>query len=162
MSLVELMVGLAIASIVAAVVMAGAAATATQVRRELAAARLAEGPRDVLAAMLADVRRDPAWSACLTTVRCPAYVGRSYGVALVANTHAWAIHDGGLRVCSKEHCELALGGVTALQVWVDAEEGGFVRRDEISHAPEGRLRRVEIRIWLTDGSRRSRSTWLGP
>jgi prepilin-type N-terminal cleavage/methylation domain-containing protein len=161
MTLVELVVGLAIAAIVAAGVMAGAAAIARQVQRDLAAARAGADTADVLEAILADVRSDPAWVAC-RVARCPAYLGRSHGTALWANGHAWAVHDGGLRICWQSHCELALRGVSAMQVFVDRRDGLRVHRVEAPSRVPGVTRRVEVRLWLADGSRRSRSASVGP
>lgn len=161
MTLVELLAGLAIGSIVAAGAVAGAAAVASRVRADLASARAYAGPADALEAMLADVRSDPAWLAC-SVPACPGKLGRSHGVALVANEHAWAVHDGGLRLCWQSHCEVALRGVSAMQVFVDRHDGGRVHRIEVPQRAAGNVRRIEIRLWLVDGTSRSRSAWTGP
>jgi hypothetical protein len=161
MSLVELLVGLAVGSIVAVGAMAAAAAGAAHVRSVLASIRTEAGPADALNAMLADVRRDPAWVACRVAA-CPGGLGRSHGIALVAGGHAWAVHDGRLRICWHSHCEVALRGVSAMQVFVDRRDGERVHRVEAPRGAAGVPRRVEIRLWLADGTRRSRSTWIAP
>lgn len=161
MTLVELAVGLAIAAMVSAGVLTGAAAVARRVRHDLALAQAASGPADALAAMLGDLRRDPRWSVCQAS-RCTHHVGDSHGVVVVANEHAWAIGPGGLRVCSPQHCEPILSSATALQVVADTTEGDRISRKEIVRRPAGVMRRLEIRLWLADGTARSRSLWLGP
>jgi hypothetical protein len=160
MTLIELVVALAIAATLSVAVVATSSAVAVQVRSRLAAVRGAVGPADVLTAMLADIRADKGWTACLPSRGCPAYVGSDHGMAIVANHHAWAIHDRGLRTCFTDRCELALGGVSALQVVVDWREGDVLRRAEATGARVRSAHRVEIRLWLTDGSMRSRSAWL--
>lgn len=161
MSLIELLVGPAVGSIVAAGAMAGAAAGAAQVRSVLASMRIEGGPAEALDAMLADVRGDPAWLACRVAA-CPGGLGRSHGIALVAGGHAWAVHNGRLRICWHSHCEVALRGVSAMQVFVDRHDGGRVHRVEAPDGAVGAPRRVEIRLWLADGTPRSRSTWIAP
>lgn len=160
MTLIELLVALTVAALVTAVVLTGSSALATQYRRSLGVIRDGMRPGDALAAILADIRRDPGWLACLPSHGCPVYVGSEHGMAIVANGHAWAIHDRGLRSCSPERCELVMAGVSALQVFVDTREGEVLRRAEASHAAARRAHRVEIRLWLADGSMRSRSAWV--
>ncbi|UPG96273.1 type II secretion system protein [Luteibacter aegosomatissinici] len=160
MTLIELVVALAIAAMVSAVVATGSSALASQLRRHLAMVRHSDGPGDALAGILADIRSDPDWTACLPAYGCPAYVGSSHGMAVVANGHAWAIHDRGLRTCFRDRCELALAGVSSLQVVVDTHDGAGIRRAEARPESTRGAHRIEIRLWLAEGGLRSRSAWL--
>ncbi|MGN6479611.1 hypothetical protein [Luteibacter sp.] len=160
-TLIELAMGLAIAAVVSAAVLTGAAAVARGVRHHLASAQAASRPADALEAMLADVQADPRWSVCQAS-RCSRYVGESHGVVVVTRERAWAIGSGGLRVCSGEHCERVLASATALQVIADTAEGDRITRGEIIRRPEGAVRRLELRLWLADGRPRSRSLWMAP
>jgi prepilin-type N-terminal cleavage/methylation domain-containing protein len=162
MTLVELIVGLAVASTVAAVVLVGSAAIATQVRRGFASSEAAATADAVLAAMLADVRRDRGWSTCLPARGCPVYVGGAYGMALVVGQQrAWTIQDG-LRLCAGKHCERVFEDATALQVLVDIEVDDGIRRDEARRGDASRARLVELRLSLRDGTSRSRWAWIPP
>ncbi|WP_170207548.1 prepilin-type N-terminal cleavage/methylation domain-containing protein [Luteibacter pinisoli] len=162
MTLVELVVGLAVASTVAAVVLVGSAAVATQVRRGFASSGATESADAALAAMLADVRRDGEWSTCLPARGCPVYVGGAYGMALVVGRQrAWTIQDG-LRLCAGRHCERVFEGATALQVLVDTDVDGGIRHDEARRGDASRARLVELRLSLRDGTSRSRWAWIPP
>ncbi|UPG91955.1 hypothetical protein L2Y96_09365 [Luteibacter aegosomaticola] len=166
MTLVELVVGLALAAIVAAGAVTGATAVTLHVRRDIAAAREAAGPGDVLDAMVGDVLADRSpgkgWSVCRVERGCAAHVGQGHGVALLAHGHAWVMGAGGLRVCGAAHCELVLPGASALQVWVDRHDGERIRRVEGFHPVAGAIRHVELQLWLADGTSRSRSAWVAP
>jgi hypothetical protein len=166
MTLIELVVGLALAAIVAAGAVTGATAVALRVRRDVAAAREVAGPGEILNAMLGDLLADrsrgAAWSVCRVERACKAHVGQGHGVALLANGHAWVMGEGGLRVCSVAHCELVLPGVSSLQVWVDRKEGEYTHRVEAFRPVAGVVQRVEVALWLADGSRRSHSAWVAP
>lgn len=161
-SLVELLVALAVASVVAAVVLVASAGLARQARHVLASARTVAKPADALAAMLADLRGDRSWSLCRAPSECAAYVGQGHGTALVANDHAWVLYDDGLRVCSKHRCDGVLASATALQVFASTVHGDSIRRVERVSGSAGRVRLVEVRLWLNDGSQRSRLAWLPP
>jgi prepilin-type N-terminal cleavage/methylation domain-containing protein len=160
-TLVELLVALAIASIVAAVVLTGCVAASVHVRRAVAM-QAGVATDDALVAMLSAVRHDPSWAACRAG-RCGAHTGEGHGVALVAGGHAWVVGDG-LLFCTARRCEVVAAEAVALQVLVEhvANDAGPAGRGEHRGRAPPRPALVEVVLWLRDGSQRSRLAWLPP
>ncbi|KJV34648.1 type II secretion system protein [Luteibacter yeojuensis] len=160
-TLVELLVTLAVASIIAAVVLTACAAASLHVRR-VAATQAGTAVDDAMVAMLAAMRRDTAWSACRAG-RCAVHTGEGHGVALVAGGRTWVVGRG-LMLCTAKRCEVIASEATALQLVVEAGGHGGrpgQRTEHIGPAP-ARPVLVELVLWLRDGSRRSRLAWLPP
>ncbi|QWT21825.1 hypothetical protein KPL74_07410 [Bacillus sp. NP157] len=149
MSLVELLVGLALASIVAAIVMTGSVAVATHVRMGLAQARTAERLADAFAAIEADVRgRRDAWR-CLFAWRCHPRLLPA-GVEPVR----WTV-DNGLRRCRLQ-CEVVLDGIVGLDVLADVADADGVRRRRVDEGVPSDARLIEVRLRTRTGRLHSR------
>ena len=164
-TLVELLVGGAVASIV------GAIALAVLCRAGLVAARWRiEVRRDdaawlALAAIARDLRVAPEWRDCRDSWTCPRAARRASN-ALVAGDVAW-FADGALRRCQRRepksenawNCARFLDGISTAAFTVDLRQGGG---RETRHEPAKRdgntADTIDVTLWTYDSKSYSRTT----
>ncbi|WP_285401482.1 prepilin-type N-terminal cleavage/methylation domain-containing protein [Luteibacter sp. ME-Dv--P-043b] len=156
-SLVELLVSLAVAGMVAAVVATGAGAAGMASRRHLDRVQREDAARMALAVLAEDLANSSRWLACTEARDCDVTVRhrpyRSY--LLHTDVADWLVGDG-LRRCVKQ-CESLLEGIVRLDVVADLPDAaGQVRRLPFQERHRDTARLLEVGVVLADGTRFSR------
>lgn len=153
-SLVELSVGLCIASIVAVMATMSLAAAGIALQRHLIASRDEDRAWLALAAIVRDLQLADEWHMCTEARDCPKKaMAREYDMpALLAGNVAWLVADE-LRRCDNV-CQTYVDGVASLEVIADipAHEGLTDRRPLLQWHGD-RARALEITVTLRDRRR---------
>lgn len=155
--LVELLVSLAVAGMVAAVVAAGAGAAGMASRRHLDRVQREDAARMALAVLADDLFSSKQWRACTEARDCDLTAWhrpyRSY--LLHTDVADWLVGDG-LRRCVKQ-CESLVDGIVRLEVMADLPaDPGQVRRVPFLQRHGDTARLLEVAVVLADGRRFSR------
>jgi len=156
-SLVELMVGLAVAAIVAAAATVSLVAAGAAARRHLVISRDEDGARSALAAIVRDLEAATTWRMCTEARDCPQKaIAKAYDVpVLLAGSIGWLVADE-LKRCDKI-CEKYVEGVVALDIVADLPgTDGLIERQPFKQRHEARARAIEITVTMRDGRRYSR------
>jgi prepilin-type N-terminal cleavage/methylation domain-containing protein len=156
-SLVELMVGLCVASIVAVLATTSLTAAGIALQRHLVASRTEDRAWSALAAIVRDLKRASVWQMCTEARDCPKKkIAREYAMpALVAGDVGWLVADE-LRRCDKD-CQTYVDGVMSLEVVADiAVTDRLTARQPLLQRHAGRARALEITLTMRDGRRFSR------
>ncbi|URL59921.1 type II secretion system protein [Luteibacter flocculans] len=168
MSLIELLVGLAVASLIAAgaataLSIAGMAAARHSVaRRQNDAAWLA------LAAIARDLRVAEVWTGCQGNSDCAARPAHPAASALVVSREgfangesAWRVEwmaDGDLWRCEKEQCDKYLPGVATAWFYADVLDiDCTMHRKTLTDRIRGDPLAIEIVLWMRDRRRYMRT-----
>lgn len=156
-SLVELLVSLAVAGMVAAVVATGAGAAGMAARRHLDRVQHEDAARMALAVLADDLAASSQWRACTEARDCNLTARhrpyRSY--LLHTDTADWLVGDG-LRRCVTR-CDSLVDGILRLEVTADLPaDAGKVRRVPLLQWHEDSARLLEVAVVLADGRRLSR------
>jgi hypothetical protein len=156
-SLVELTVGLCVASVVAAMAMTSLAAAGFAARRHLVNSRDEDRAWLALAAIARDLQAAAEWHVCTEARDCPqkAMSGEYRVSALVAGDIAWLV-SGQLRRCARR-CDPYVNGVSSLSVFADIPAGeGLVDRQPFQQKHGSDVSAVEIVVTMGDGRHFSR------
>jgi len=156
-SLVEMMVGLAVAAIVAAAATVSLAAAGSAVRRHLVTIRDEDRVRLALAAMVSDLEAATAWRMCTEARDCPQKtMAREYDMpVLLAGSIGWLVSDE-LRRCDTT-CQTYVQGVIHLEVIADLPgTDGLVERQPFQQKHGVGARAIEITLTMRDGRHYSR------
>ena len=118
MTLIELLAGLAVASLVAAIALASLSMAGNAIARKLAMVRADDSAWLALAAIARDLRQSPVWTGCVRTDSC----GKNSHIvsnALIAGEVRW-FADNGLWRCERDNdCDRYLDGVVAVSFIAD-------------------------------------------
>ena len=143
MSLIELIVGLGVASMVAAIALTALSMAGAAVARKLAAVRADDSAWLALAAVARDLRGSEKWDGCEGSPTCTQRPSHRAHAALLLNHATWFAEDG-LKRCPKDRrCDTYLEGITAIE---------FVARFPVA---DGRT--LEVVLWTRDGGRYART-----
>ncbi|APG05295.1 hypothetical protein BJI69_16240 [Luteibacter rhizovicinus DSM 16549] len=156
-SLVELMVGLAVASIVAAAATVSLVAAGSAARRHLVMSRDEDRARLALAAIVRDLEAAAAWHMCTEARDCPQKtMAREYNTpVLLAGSIGWLVADE-LRRCDTA-CQTYVQGVIHLEVVADLPDtDGLVERQPFQQRHGAGARAIEITLTMRDGRHYSR------
>lgn len=156
-SLVELLVSLAVAGIVAAVVATGAGAAGLASRRHLDRIQREDAARMALAVLADDLAASSQWRACTEARDCPLTTRHRPYRSYLLHTDAadWLVGDG-LRRCVTR-CDPLVDGVVRFEVTADLPAGaGKVHRGPFLQWHEDSARLLEVAVILADGTRFSR------
>lgn len=157
-TLVELLVGLAVAGIVVVVTTTALGAAGVAARRHAQAVSGEDAAWDALAVMVDDLRASSVWQAC-TEARDCAVIKRAdttYRSYVLHTARAdWLLADT-LRRCTGK-CDQFVQGVRSFDVLADIEDAaGVVSRVPFFERHGDTARAVEVSITLDDGRRFSR------
>jgi Tfp pilus assembly protein PilW len=156
-SLIELTVGLCVASIVAAMATVALSAAGIATKRHLITSRDEDRAWLALAAIARDLETAAEWHMCTEARDCPnKAMAHEYSVpALVAGDVAWLL-SGELRRCGKQ-CESYTDGVSSFLVVADVPAGeGLVDRQPFQQRHGADVNALEVVVTMRDGRRFSR------
>jgi hypothetical protein len=157
-TLVELLVGLAVAGVVVVVTSTALGAAGAAARRHAQAVSGEDAAWEALAVMVDDLRGSLVWKACTEARDCDSTsradtIYRSY--VLHTERADWLLADT-LRRCT-DRCDEFMQGVRSFEVLADiADPTGTVRRVPFYQRYGDIARAVELTITLHDGRRFSR------
>lgn len=161
-SLVELMVGLCVASLIATVATMSLAAAAVVMQRHLVASRDEDRAWLALTAMVRDLHAAGAWRMCTEARDCPEKaMAREYRMpVLLAGDVGWLV-AGELRRCDSE-CQTFVDGVAALEVIADVPTAdNLVDREPFQQRHGMHVRALELTLTMRNGRRFSRVVTRG-
>lgn len=157
MSLVELLVGLAVAGIVAAIAITSLSMVGLRVVRQRVAVRADEAVWMAQAAIAHDLRKSKHWAGCVEALGCSNHAAYEGTPALVLDGAEWLAADG-LRRCSDKRCDVYLDGIVGVEFVADIPVAeGIVRRAWFAEADDDAIA-LEVVLWTRDGQRYSRTT----
>jgi prepilin-type N-terminal cleavage/methylation domain-containing protein len=153
MTLIELLVGLAVASLVAVVVTTGLGAMGMAMQKHARMLATRDAAWMALDAMVADLRRAATWRVCSEARECDAREERrsAYRVPmLLAGDVDWLVQDG-LRRCMKQ-CDVFIEGVVAMVVSAEVERrDGTLQRTRFHQHHGTSPRTIEVALTMSDG-----------
>jgi len=155
MTLIELLVGLAVGSMVAAIALTSLSMAGNAVARKLAVVRADDSAWLALVAIARDLRQSHVWTGCVQTDSC----GKNSHIvsnALIAGGVRW-FADNGLWRCDRDNdCDKYLDGVVAVRFIADVATGDErqVRREHFS-GEEAKV--VEVILSTKTGHRYERT-----
>lgn len=156
-TLVELMVGLCVASLVALMATTSLAAAGIAVRRHLIGSRYEDSAWFALAAIARDLETGNEWRMC-TEARDCSYnsAARKYGMPmLLAGNVGWLVSDE-LRRCDKA-CDTYVEGVVSIEVIADIPaDGGLKSRLPFLQWHGNAATALEVTVTMRDRRRFSR------
>jgi prepilin-type N-terminal cleavage/methylation domain-containing protein len=158
-SLVELTVGLCVASIIATLAAMSMAAAGVAVGRHLLASRSEDKAWLALAAIVRDLENAAAWAMCTEARDCPhKQMAREYNApVLLADRIGWLAAADDLRRCDRE-CLTFVDGVASLEVVADIPAGdGLTHRQPFLQRHGSDVRALEVTLEMRDGRRFSRA-----
>lgn len=157
MTLIELLVGLAVAGMVAAIAMTSLSVLGLAVVRQRSAMRMHDAVWLAQAAIARELGGSPRWKGCVEARGCSAHMVPAGTPALVLEHTQWLVHDG-LRRCHML-CDLYLEGITGIEFIADVpRDDGNVSRKFFAEGHGDKPRALEIVLWTFDGRRHSRTT----
>lgn len=161
MTLVELLVGLAVAAIVAAVAMTGLSVMGLAVLRQRTATRMEDAAWLAHAAIARDLCASSQWKGCIEARGCTTQTVHGGTPALVLEHAEWFV-DGGLWRCEGLDCQTYLDGIAGAEFIASLRGGGGALR----HVPFAPIHgngasALEVVLWTMDGRRYSRTTDRG-
>ncbi|MET0617928.1 MAG: hypothetical protein ABWZ54_09150 [Luteibacter sp.] len=157
-TLVELLVGLAVAGMVVAVTSTALGVAGTAARRHARAVSGEDAAWEALAAMVDDLRHSSVWRACTEARDCSVTrrADTTYRTYVLHTDRAdWLLADT-LRRCT-DRCDEFMQGVRSFDVLADiADAAGVVSRVPLFQGHGDAARAVEVALTLEDGRRFSR------
>lgn len=156
-SLVELTVGLCVASFVAAAATMSLGAAGIAMKQHLVKSRIEDRAWLALAAIVRDLDATTTWRMCTEARDCPQKaMAREYAVpVLLAGDIGWLVADE-LRRCAGS-CETLVDGVAALDIVADVPvSGGLIDRQPFLQRHGSDVRAIEVTVRMHDGRRFSR------
>lgn len=161
MTLVELLVGLAVAAIVAAVAMTGLSIMGLAILRQRAATRADDATWLAHAAIARDLCASTRWKGCVEARGCTTQTAHGGMPALVLDHAEWFV-DGGLWRCEGRDCQTYLDGIAGAEFIASLrDDGGTLRQVPFAPIHGNRARALEVVLWTVDGHRYSRTTHRG-
>lgn len=160
--LVELTIGLCVASFIAATATMSLAAAGIAMRRHLVTSRDEDRAWLALAAIARDLESANEWRMCSEASDCPRKaMAREYRApALLAGSIGWLVADE-LRRCV-EDCQTYVDGVAALDVTADLPAtDGLTDRQPFLQRHGTDVRAIEVTVTMRDGRRFSRVVLRG-
>lgn len=159
-TLIELLTGLAVAAIVAAIALVSLTMAGMATARHAARIRSDDGAWMALAAIARDLDAASAWKGCIESIVCTAatsHRGAAALVVLIGKQHvAWFSENGALVRCDPT-CDRYLIGVARASFLADVPQPGTgTRRTWLAEAHEGRATAIEVRLTMTSGRSFSR------
>lgn len=157
-SLVELTVGLCVASIIAALTAMSLAAAGIAVGRHLMTGRSEDKAWFALAVIVRDLEAATTWGMCTEARDCPQKkMSLEYNVpVLLAGRIGWLV-AGDLRRCD-EDCQTYVDDVASLEVTADIPAGdGLTHRQPFLQWHGTAARALEVTLAMRDGRRFSRA-----
>lgn len=157
-SLVELTVGLCVASTIAALAAMSMAAAGIAVGRHVVTSRSEDKAWLALAAIVRDLEGATTWHMCTEARDCPQKkMSLEYNVpVLLADQIGWLVADD-LRRCD-EDCQTFVDGVESLEVTADIPAGdGLTDRQPFLQWHGSAVRALEVTLSMRDGRRFSRA-----
>jgi hypothetical protein len=157
-SLVELMVGVCVASTIAAMAAISLAAAGIAVGRHLITSRSEDRAWLALAAIVRDLEGATEWGMCTEARDCPQKkMSLEYNVpVLLAGQIGWLVADE-LRRCDKD-CQAYVDGVASVEVTADIPAGdGLTHRQPFLQRHGSAVRALEVTLTMRDGRRFSRA-----
>jgi len=156
-TLVELTVGLCVASLVALMATTSLAAAGIALQRHLVESRYEDAAWFALAAIVRDLEAAREWRMCTEARDCSKEsAAGKYGMPmLLADNIGWLVADE-LRRCD-ESCSTYVEGVTSLEVLADIPAGGgLTSRQPFVQWHANAARALEVTVTMRDGRRFSR------
>ncbi|WP_426284896.1 PulJ/GspJ family protein [Luteibacter sp. E-22] len=161
MTLVELLVGLAVAAIVAAVAMTGLSIMGLAIVRQRAATRMEDAVWLAHAAIARDLCVSTGWKGCVEARGCTTQTVHGGMPALVLDHAEWFV-DGGLWRCQGPDCQTYLDGIAGAEFIASLrDDGGTLRQVPFAPIHGKRAKALEVVLWTVDGRRYSRTTDRG-
>ncbi|WP_429197257.1 PulJ/GspJ family protein [Luteibacter sp. W1I16] len=157
MTLVELLVGLAVAAIVAAVAMTGLSIMGLAVVRQRAATRMEDAVWLAHAAIARDLCASARWKGCVEARGCTAQGVHGGMRALVLDHAEWFV-DKGLWRCEGAECGTYLDGIAGAEFIALLQDGGSLRQVPFAPIHGNTAKALEVVLWTSDGHRYSRTT----
>lgn len=153
-TLIELLVALAVASLVATVALAALSMTGSAVLRHRALTRSGDAAWLALAALANDIRGADRWEGCVGGIACanaPSHTGPAALVLVRDDVRiAWFTDDGLLR-CAPA-CERVVDDIVRAHFVADVPgDDGIVRRVPFAASHGGRATALEAQLWTRDG-----------
>ncbi|NID14304.1 pilus assembly FimT family protein [Luteibacter yeojuensis] len=162
-TLIELVVGLAVASMIATIALAFLSLAGIAASRQLVAAREEDAAWLALAAIARDLRLSATWSGCIGKPTCT--VKSAHGAASVLWLgHAIWFAEDGLKRCPRANktigqCEGYLRGIAQVEFFgYVPTPGGGVRRESLTERNGMAARAIDVVLWTSDGRRYARTT----
>ena len=158
-NLVELTVGLCVASIIATLAAMSMAAAGVAVGRHLSVSHSEDKAWLALAAIVRDLENAATWAMCTEARDCPhKEMARDYNVpVLLADRIGWLVAADDLRRCDKD-CQTYVDGVASLDVVADIPAGdGLTHRQPFLQWHGSDVRALEVTLEMRDGRRFSRA-----
>lgn len=158
MSLTELMVGLAVASLVAAIALTALSMAGIAAARQRAAAGAADLAWLALAAIARDLRESQHWEGCIDSTACTERASYRATSVLRLGHAMWFVEDGLRRCPTGKPCEKYLDGVIAIGFIADVPDGkGRIRREPFSKEHGTGIRSIEVVLSMKGGRRYARA-----
>jgi prepilin-type N-terminal cleavage/methylation domain-containing protein len=159
MSLIELLVGLAVASMVAAIALTSLSMAGIASARQLSAARTHDSAWFALTAIARDLQRSQEWNGCIDSTTCTERASRR-ATSVLRLEHAMWFVEGALNRCPTDKpCEKYLDDVVAAEFIVDVpDRKGGLRHESLAKKHGARVRAIEVVLSTSDGRRYSRVT----
>jgi len=158
-SLVELTVGLCVASITATLAAMSMAAAGIAVGRHLSASRSEDKAWLALAAIALDLENGTTWGMCTEARDCPGKdMPREFTMpVLLAGPIGWLVVAGTLRRCDRD-CQTYVDGIASLEVVADIPASdGHTHRQPFQQRHGSDVRMLEVTLQMRDGRRFSRA-----
>ncbi|SEO74895.1 hypothetical protein SAMN02800692_1894 [Luteibacter sp. UNC138MFCol5.1] len=161
-TLIELLVGLAVATLVAAIAMTSLSLAGVAAARRLATARADDAAWLALAAIARDLRSSDTWHGCVGSIACAGHEGHEGPAALVLAVDgrqvAWFTERGLMR-CELT-CETYLDGIARVAFRADVPgPNGSIRRVPLAEGHGDDALAIGVALWTTDGRRFERTVW---
>lgn len=158
MSLVELLVGLVVASIVAAIAMTNLSMVGLAVMRQRVAVRSDDAVWLAQTAIARDLRDSDGWKGCVEGAACAVRSSHAHTPVLLLDAAHWLVDDG-LRRCKEKLCDSYVEGMAGIEFIAGLHDhGGIIRRKALAEAHDNAAVTLEVVLWTMDGRRHSRST----
>lgn len=158
MTLVELLVGLAVAAIVAVVAMTGLSIMGLAIIRQRAAIRMNDMVWLAHAAIARDLCVSRRWKGCIEARGCTAQTVHGGTPALVLDHAEW-FADGGLWRCEGSDYGTYLDGIVGIEfIALLQDDRGSLRQVPFAPIHENKASALEVVLWTADGRPYSRTT----
>jgi len=159
-TLIELLTGLAVAAIVAAIALVSLSMAGIAAARHAARIRSDDGAWMALAAIARDVDTARAWKGCDESIACTAATSHRGPAALVIligkQEVSWFSENGALVRCDAV-CDRYLTGVARASFLADIPKAGVgMRRTWLAEAHTSAATTIEVRLAMTSGRSFSR------
>lgn len=159
MSLIELLVGLAVAAIVAVIAIANLSMMGMVVVRQRTAARADDEMWMAHAAITRDLRSSTLWKGCIEARGCSVQRSHTGTPVLMLDSAEWLADDGLWRCVRNKPCDKFLENIVGVEFMADIRnDAGVTRRKPFAEAHTNAAKTLEVVLWTREGRSYSRTT----